>query len=222
MKTNSNTTPEAFVHIIGTNMFQNRLLLSFLEKKAGIKGACVHNIEETAPVDSQKPALSQFLLVDCKEADMKGLWDDIQTWKSSYASDCFFALCNVEPDTEIEKIAISHGIQGIFYKNDPVSLIPKGVYSILNGDYWYPRKILGRFVIRKNHDNTIKEQPDVQNLSVRQREILSLIAAGYSGKKIADKLCISVNTVKTHRYNIYKEIGVSNRLQATLWAAKYL
>jgi DNA-binding NarL/FixJ family response regulator len=222
MENNSNTTPEAFVHIIGNNMLQNELLLSFLEKNAGFQGACVQNIETTAPVNAHKPALSQILLVDCKDADMECLWDDIRAWKASYATDCFFALCNVEPDTEIEKTAISHGIQGIFYKNDPASIIPKGVYSILNGDYWYSRKVLGRFVIGKSNDNTIKKPPDVQKLSARQREILRLIASGYSTKKIAEKLFISVNTVKTHTYNIYKEIGVSNRLQATLWATKYL
>ena len=43
-----------------------------------------------------------------------------------------------------------------------------------------------------------------------------------NSQEIADKLCISSHTVKTHIYNIFKKIGVPNRLQAALWAAKNL
>ena len=218
----SNTTPEAFVHIVGNNMLQNELLLSFLKKKTGYKGACAQSLKSFIPLDHQRKARSQFLLVDCYDNDMKNLWPSITSCKRLSSNHCYFALCNVEPEMEIEEIAVYLGIQGIFYKNDPPHIIPKGICAILDGDFWYPRKVLSKFLLGKNSSKTMNNDSVASQLSARERAILTLIASGYSSKTIASKLRISGHTVKTHTYNIYRKLGVSNRLQATLWAAKYL
>jgi DNA-binding CsgD family transcriptional regulator len=59
-------------------------------------------------------------------------------------------------------------------------------------------------------------------LTLREKEILIMIASGVTNRKIGAFLGISTNTVKTHVYNIFSKISVPNRLQAALWAAKYL
>jgi len=51
-------------------------------------------------------------------------------------------------------------------------------------------------------------------LSAREQEVLEQLAHGITNKEIADVLCISVATVKTHIINIYGKLGVSNRVQA--------
>jgi LuxR family transcriptional regulator, positive regulator of biofilm formation len=222
MENISNITPETFVHIIGSNMLQNELLLSFLKKKTGYEGACVRHLNTTVPSDHNPPIHSQFLLVDCNDTDMKSLWPAITARKQLNSSQSFFALCNVEPEMEIEETAVSQGIQGIFYKNDPLHFIPKGICAILDGDFWYSRKVLTKLLKGSNSSKTMKKDPAPSKLSDREKEILGLIASGQSGKRMAEDLRISEHTVKTHTYNIYKKINVSNRLQATLWSAKYL
>jgi LuxR family transcriptional regulator of csgAB operon len=218
----SNTTPEAFVHIVGNNMLQNELLLSFLKKKTGYEGAWVQSLKSTVPLTHNPPARSQFLLVDCYDNNMENLWPSITSCKQLNSNYCYFALCNVEPEMKIEETAVFLGIQGIFYKNDPLDIISKGICAILDGDLWYSRKVLSKFLIKKNSPKTMKKDSASSKLSNREKEILGLIASGYNNKTIAAELQISVNTVKTHTYNIYNKLGVSNRLQATLWAAKYL
>ena len=215
--------PGAYVQIIGKNKLQNELLLSYLQRESGLKGTCSLSPGAAVPDSSQISGASQFLLVDCKSFELDCLLDNISLWKRSIPCHCFIALCNVDPEMKIEKLAVDHGIQGIFYKNDPPQTIPKGINAILNGDLWYSRKTLTKCIKDNGSSKNMAEHDlDSDLLSTREKEILALIASGYSNQKIADELFISIHTVKTHTYNIYQKINVSNRLQATLWAARYL
>lgn len=54
----------------------------------------------------------------------------------------------------------------------------------------------------------------IEPLSRREREVLGLIVAGFTNGEIADKLVISLNTVKKHTTHIYGKLGVNNRAQA--------
>jgi DNA-binding CsgD family transcriptional regulator len=218
----SKPTPEAFVHIVGNNMLQNELLLSFLKNKTGYKGSCVKSLTCTFSQDLNLSSCSQFLLMDCYGTAMENLWPSINSFRLLDSDHCYFALCNVEPEMKIEELAMSLGIQGLFYKNDPLHIIPKGICAILDGDLWYSRKVLSKLLMGKNSPKTMKKDPTTSKLSKREKEVLKLIALGFSGKKIASELQISVHTVKTHTYNIYKKLNVNNKLQATLWVARYL
>lgn len=51
-------------------------------------------------------------------------------------------------------------------------------------------------------------------LSIREREVLELMAAGHSNQEIADKLFVSLSTVKTHTTNLYTKLDVKRRTQA--------
>lgn len=54
----------------------------------------------------------------------------------------------------------------------------------------------------------------LSTLSDRERQILACAAAGQSNKEIADHLCISVDTVKTHLHHIYQKLSVDGRVEA--------
>jgi DNA-binding NarL/FixJ family response regulator len=55
-------------------------------------------------------------------------------------------------------------------------------------------------------------------MTAREREVLELLGAGLANKVIARRLDISEATVKAHLTRIYKQIGVSDRTQAAMWA----
>ena len=109
----------------------------------------------------------------------------------------------------------------VFYKSDSLEKISKGIQAILRGELWFSRKIMSRLVSEQRGSLSSSEEDPIL-ITTREREILGKIASGYSNKDIASSLFISVHTVKTHLYNIYRKINVSNRLQAILWATKNL
>ena len=58
-------------------------------------------------------------------------------------------------------------------------------------------------------------------LSDREREVLLLVAEGLANKQIARRLAISEKTVKAHLTSVYRQIGVTDRTQAALWAQRH-
>ena len=68
---------------------------------------------------------------------------------------------------------------------------------------------------------TARAEPDpLGSLSHREREVLELLLDGLPNKLIARRLEISEKTVKSHLTRIFREIGVSDRTQAALWAER--
>ncbi len=60
--------------------------------------------------------------------------------------------------------------------------------------------------------------PDLDQLSTREREVLRLIARGYAYKEVARELFISIKTVETHVSAVLRKLQLSNRYQLTRWA----
>jgi len=57
-------------------------------------------------------------------------------------------------------------------------------------------------------------------LSMREKEILELLSKGLLSKEVADRLCISVNTVNTHRQRILKKLNANSTIEAIINATK--
>lgn len=132
----------------------------------------------------------------------------------------FFTIYNVPKELKIEDQLLEAGVHGIFYEGQDLTVLTKGINTILGGELWYPRKVMTEFInnkFKKNDRPSRRSTADV--LTSREEEILALIAAGKMNVEIAENLFISQSTVKTHVYNIFQKIHVQNRVQAALWAA---
>jgi len=69
--------------------------------------------------------------------------------------------------------------------------------------------------VNKREDFVLDEKRVAQlDLSKRELEILNLLAEGYSNQEIAEKLFVSLSTVKTHNQNLFDKLEVKRRIQA--------
>jgi len=69
--------------------------------------------------------------------------------------------------------------------------------------------------LRQQHPS---DQPDIQSLTARERDILALLAKGMSNKLIARRLCISESTVKVHVKHLLKKLQMKSRVEAAVWS----
>jgi LuxR family transcriptional regulator of csgAB operon len=134
------------------------------------------------------------------------------------------ALFNVPRGIGIEHRVLALGARGVFYDDFDLQLFKKGVIGLLEGDIWFPRKILFEHIQHNVQTARSSEWPNNggSSLTPREEEILLMIASGRTNAEIAGELSISSSTVKTHVYNIFQKVGVTNRIQAALWTAKNL
>lgn len=59
-----------------------------------------------------------------------------------------------------------------------------------------------------------KNMETISSLTIREREVLSLLGKSYSNQEIAESLCLSESTVKTHLRNVFRKLRVRNRSEA--------
>jgi DNA-binding NarL/FixJ family response regulator len=131
-------------------------------------------------------------------------------------------LFNVEPDSDLQSLALQLGVRGLIYHNDSPEMALRAIQSVAGGELWAPRRALEQCIMETSGVASLHGLSSVAKelLSQRETSVLSLITAGYGNKAIAQELFISENTVKTHINNIFRKIGVSSRFQAALWVAK--
>jgi DNA-binding NarL/FixJ family response regulator len=78
------------------------------------------------------------------------------------------------------------------------------------------RALVRDYLERARQGKTVREDP----LTLRESEILKLIAEGYSGKQIAEELVISQKTVDRHRSNMLDKLGLRDRVGLTRYAIR--
>lgn len=111
------------------------------------------------------------------------------------------------------------GASGYVVKGASPADLVQAVRCVGQGQaYLYPSlasKLLAEYVSRARD---AREHED--ELTDREREVLSLIAAGRTGKEIAELLCLSVHTVERHRQNIMSKLRLHNRSELIKYAIR--
>jgi two-component system, NarL family, response regulator LiaR len=122
----------------------------------------------------------------------------------------------VEESQVIE--AIRAGASGYLLKDSSPEEIETAIQNVIKGDSAFPPRIASILVREINRPEKAREK--TAPLTEREIEILKLLAHGMSNQDIADRLFLSVWTVRTYVTGILNKLQVENRTQATLYALR--
>lgn len=209
------------IFIIGPNSFQNQLLKIFLENE--IDRPCeIQTGRQWEPVQADGTCGQLLILFDCFGLSPSDIWIKLDLNNSLNPTHQPVALFNASKahGLDFEKQAIAKRLRGIFYVSDAPGRLPQGIIKMLQGEIWYSRKTTSHVILEQAYRSRTEAAEAM--LTAREKEILIAIASGAANSDIAEEFHISLHTVKSHIYNTYKKIDVSNRLEATLWVARYL
>jgi DNA-binding NarL/FixJ family response regulator len=127
-------------------------------------------------------------------------------------------ICTIFEDDERLFQVLSAGANGFILKRSSPAVLLDSLRDLYNGgspmSSLIARKVVSFMNTHSPVEQIVKNNLEEFNLSKREKELLNLLSAGYRNKEIADKLCISTHTVRTHIYHIYEKLHVQSRVEA--------
>lgn len=113
--------------------------------------------------------------------------------------------------------AVRLGVGGIVLKEAAPREIVQCVRAVANGKQW-----LDQGTVHAALDTMLRREAGMEKvrrvLTKRELELVRMVATGLRNKQIADRLAISEGTVKMHLHSIYEKLGVSGRVELSIYA----
>jgi DNA-binding NarL/FixJ family response regulator len=116
---------------------------------------------------------------------------------------------------------IRAGARGYVTKTISGPELLQGVYRVAAGDAVFSPRLAGFVLDAFAHGSAVPAaglDPELDQLSPREREVLRLIARGYTYKEVARDLSISAKTVESHVSSVLRKLQLSTRHELTRWA----
>lgn len=116
--------------------------------------------------------------------------------------------------------AVKAGAAGFVGKDASVEQLISAVRAVLVQGSWLPVELLKRLLNAYPHPEEAAQPKLIQQLTAREREVLSLMVSGLDRAGIAQRLCQSPNTVRTHIRNVTVKLGCHSALEVVAVALK--
>jgi DNA-binding NarL/FixJ family response regulator len=124
-------------------------------------------------------------------------------------------------DKEYVFPVIESGASGLISKAAASSELAAGIRSVFQGDSFLSPSVAKLLV--ENYQKTAKERNNLDpynQLTEREREVLKLLAEGFSTQEMADMLVITRKTVEGHKTNLMTKLGIHNRIDLVKYALR--
>jgi DNA-binding NarL/FixJ family response regulator len=203
--------------------------------RSGVRAELGRQVEVVGEADDVQPAIELIASVvpDVVLLDVHlpggGGQAVVQAIKVSLPSVRFLALSASDAPEDVIAV-IRAGARGYVTKTISTVELADAIRRVAAGDAVFSHRLAG-FVLDafaaaasdgSGSDASLKPSfdPELDQLTSREREVLRLIAQGYTYKEIARELFISVKTVESHVSSVLRKLQLSSRHQLTRWATE--
>jgi DNA-binding NarL/FixJ family response regulator len=198
--------------------------------RSGVRSELGDQVEVVGEADDVQPAIDLIgeLLPDVVLLDVHlpggGGQAVVAATKPGHPQVLFLALSASDAPEDVIAV-IRAGARGYVTKTISGAELVDAVHRVAAGDAVFSPRLAG-FVLDAFASGTGQDigepsfDPELDQLTPREREVLRLIARGYTYKEIAKELFISVKTVETHVSSVLRKLQLSTRHQLTKWATE--
>ena len=186
-----------------------------LGDRVDVVGEAGTPVEAIAAILSSRP---EVVLLDVHMPDGGGL--AVLEAIAPSAPEIRFLALSVSDAAEDVIALIRAGARGYVTKTISADDLADAITRVAEGDVVFSPRLAG-FVLDAFRDSPVAPSvdPNFDQLTPREREVMRLLARGYAYKEIAAELFISIKTVETHASNVLRKLQLSSRHQLTRWAA---
>ncbi len=198
-------------------MMENRLLrealIRLLRKRSDL---VVVGYDDPADATPYRVPERQFdvLLID----SFQTIWTTAKIARETGGKAAYKAvLIGMEPDEELFMAAVRSGVMGYLLKDASASELVAAVRAVYRGEAVCPPQLcatLFRFVAHVVEETPVKRTASKPDLTLRQQQLVTLVAKGLTNKEIASHLNLSEFTVRNHIHRILKQVDAVSRSEA--------
>lgn len=131
-----------------------------------------------------------------------------------------FLALSVSDAAEDVIAVIRAGARGYVTKSISPADLAAAIRRIHDGDAVFSPRLAGFVLDAFAGDATVIADPELDQLTTREKEVLRLIARGYSYKEVAKQLSLSVKTIETHVSAVLRKLQLTSRYELARWATE--
>lgn len=186
------------------------------EKEFEVVGEAADGYQALELVEQLKP---DVVMLDVSMPRLNGI--DVAKKISETTPSTRIIIVSIHSDESYVLRALKAGVKGYLLKASPECDILNAVRAVAAGQaYLSPEmsRLLVEEYVREMRCRGVEDSYDL--LSIREKEILQLLASGASNRQIAEMIHVSVATVETHRTNIFQKLGIHSLPELILYAVR--
>lgn len=179
-----------------------------------LQASCSSAEQARLEVERHKP---DILIIDFKLPGQEGMELVRELKGSSPGIKIVILTAAMNEEQTID--ALRYGVKGVVLKDMPSHLLLQCLQKVAAGGLWMEKESIGHAFERM-----LRREAGMRRISTilttRETEVMRCVASGLSNQQIAEKLIVQEGTVKIHVHNIYRKLGINNRVDLTLYAQK--